>query len=237
MGPTEDKYAVELHRMISKWLSKYTCVALSHTYFIHTIIYIHSEWATISQRISELVNHQFWIQLLGGLWALIVYQSRHQQKQQTTHRPRKLMLLQTNVGFCYTITKASLTGMLMTAVMTGMLLPWCKTNTLMESEIPLSLMHSTSVSYVYISPGTSSGTVIQGLERAYSESSNWKVMSKCVEGTLDEMFCKFTVNLKAGPIPWTCADSFRGSVVEDEMGFKLFCRALTYALAAIRRRR
>lgn len=62
-------------------------------------------------------------------------------------------------------------------------------------------------------------------------------MSKFVDGTLDEMFCKFIVNLKVGLILWICVDNFRGFVVEEEMGFKFFCSELIYVFVVIRRRR
>lgn len=47
---------------------------------------------------------------------------------------------------CQFSVNPSLTGMLMWAVSNGELFPSCRTNTLMMSEMPLSLVHSTKVS-------------------------------------------------------------------------------------------
>lgn len=87
------------------------------------------KWTAVSHRtwISESGRKSDFFPVLNpaSWWLVSSYSVKVQALTETTnHTQAKETNGFTNIfGICYTITKASLTGILMTAVMTGMLLP------------------------------------------------------------------------------------------------------------------
>ena len=60
-----------------------------------------------------------------------------------------------------------------------------------------------------------------------------KVRNKLIDGWSTDMFCNSNTNLKIGPSPCMLTDNLIGCELLDEIGFKLWLIAFTYALDVI----
>lgn len=60
-----------------------------------------------------------------------------------------------------------------------------------------------------------------------------KVKNKLIDGWSTEIFCNSKTNLKIGPKPKILTDNLIGCELLDEIGFKLWLIAFTYALEVI----
>mmetsp|Transcript_9655 Transcript_9655/g.24975 ORF Transcript_9655/g.24975 Transcript_9655/m.24975 type:complete len:277 (-) Transcript_9655:866-1696(-) len=129
---------------------------------------------------------------------------------------------------------ASLIGIVTTAEMMGNLLVRLQTKTRTASAAPLSSTLCSSHTHRYVTPGKSRPTCSTRHLSLYKMGFAAKLISRSWMG-LVPMFCKFSLSLKSGPSPCTCAVSRIDSPRVYDWGPWPSVSTLTYARAVLSR--